>query len=229
MKPKLKQVSFSKCWYCESKEIRADKAVDHFRPKSAVFESPSHKGYWWLAFDWRNFRYSCQYCNEYRIDAVSGATGGKATRFPLFDERGRQTVPGSLSSERPLLLDPVVRNDVKLLTFYADGMARPRESNKRLRNYRRAKISIELYNLNQSDLQDLRRVLFHQVTERVQDGDVYYSEHSGGSTSAKTGFTRVVKELHEMIDQKSSYSMAARAALKSYKKRPWIRDILASK
>lgn len=229
LKPKLKKLSSNKCWYCESKEIRADKAVDHYRPKGAVYECSTHRGYWWLAFDWENFRYSCQYCNEYRIDEATGKGGGKSTHFPLCNERNRVSTPGPTTGEKPKLLDPTVKSDTRLLSFYADGMARPRDKNKRLQTYQRAKKSIELYNLNQSDLQDLRRAIFHRVAENVVDGDAFYLDHLAGIASGTRGFKKIVKEFSEMIDEQTSYSMAARAALRAYKKRPWINDILNSK
>src|SRR5262245_47312628 len=58
LKESLGRLSSKKCWYCESKEIRSDKHVDHFRPKNRVTENGcnGHPGYWWLAFEWRNFR-----------------------------------------------------------------------------------------------------------------------------------------------------------------------------
>ena len=36
LKPLLASISADKCWYCESKDIRSDNAVDHFRPKGSV-------------------------------------------------------------------------------------------------------------------------------------------------------------------------------------------------
>src|SRR4051812_48374124 len=82
LKDTLKQVSHNKCWYCESIDIRSDNAVDHFRPKAAVADSPAHEGYWWLAFKWENYRFCCTYCNSRRLDD-RGNVGGKADRFPL--------------------------------------------------------------------------------------------------------------------------------------------------
>jgi hypothetical protein len=55
LKPKLEELSHSKCWYCESRERRSDRAVDHYRPKSSV-RNTEHGGYWWMAFRADNFR-----------------------------------------------------------------------------------------------------------------------------------------------------------------------------
>ncbi len=32
----LRKASYDKCWYCETKQDRSDKPVDHFRPKNSV-------------------------------------------------------------------------------------------------------------------------------------------------------------------------------------------------
>ena len=76
--PHLKKLRNSKCWYSESQNPGSNKDVDHFRPKNAVAEDHDHEGYWWLAFSWINYRYSCQWCNQRRVDAVNGTDGGKA-------------------------------------------------------------------------------------------------------------------------------------------------------
>ena len=74
LKDVLQSHFHGKCWYCEAIQERSDNAVDHFRPKNKVFECPKHGGYWWLAFKWLNYRYSCTFCNSRRInkDGVSG-------------------------------------------------------------------------------------------------------------------------------------------------------------
>ena len=61
----------------------SDKNIDHFRPKGGVEEDPNHEGYWWLAFNWRNFRFACQWCNQRRNDRVNNTSGGKGEHFPL--------------------------------------------------------------------------------------------------------------------------------------------------
>src|ERR1700733_14768527 len=54
IKPVLEKVMEKKCWYCETRNVRSDNAVDHFRPKSK---------YWWLALSYENLRFSCTFCN----------------------------------------------------------------------------------------------------------------------------------------------------------------------
>jgi hypothetical protein len=67
-KTALKRESGGKCAYCEAPtDVVAHGDVEHFRPKSK---------YWWLAFCFDNYLYSCQLCNQtYKGDnfPVSGA------------------------------------------------------------------------------------------------------------------------------------------------------------
>jgi uncharacterized protein (TIGR02646 family) len=111
LKELLGSLSHKKCWYCEARQERSDMQVDHFRPKNRLSEEgcADHPGYWWLAFDWRNFRFCCTYCNSRREDPRTGTKGGKADRFPLREEARRCRTPEDiLSDEQPVLLDPTV-------------------------------------------------------------------------------------------------------------------------
>jgi uncharacterized protein (TIGR02646 family) len=55
-KVQLKLESGGKCAYCESPtDTVAHGDVEHFRPKSV---------YWWLAYCYDNYLYSCQICNQ---------------------------------------------------------------------------------------------------------------------------------------------------------------------
>ena len=66
-KAQLKKDTNGKCAYCEANtEVAAHGDVEHFRPKSV---------YWWLAFSFDNYLYSCQICNQtYKSDSfpISG-------------------------------------------------------------------------------------------------------------------------------------------------------------
>jgi hypothetical protein len=101
----------SKCIWCE--QLRPPKReldVEHYRPKVRVSEwegkppvvsdTPPREidigpGYWWLAFEWKNYSLSCKPCNQ----------GWKRNVFPVALPRA-QCVEGVELIEKPLLLDP---------------------------------------------------------------------------------------------------------------------------
>lgn len=107
---------FDKCGYCES-QVRGNQpgGVEHRAPKSALqrldqvgAESTSGPyqivgrsapfiasvGYWWLAYDWRNWLYVCTRCNGEWKNCV----------FPV-EEDPRTCPPQQGVVETPLLLD----------------------------------------------------------------------------------------------------------------------------
>lgn len=55
----------NKCWYTESQDSVSSLHVDHFRPKIRVLDLYGNacEGYWWLAFNWNNYRISDQLFN----------------------------------------------------------------------------------------------------------------------------------------------------------------------
>lgn len=108
-----------KCGYCESKIVAGQHGdVEHYYPKSEItklktvgqeqpyssqvkhrtFDVEFEEGYWWLAYEWTNYLFSCAICNQ---------TWKKA----LFPVKNRQKpfAKGSEKKETPLLLNPFGR------------------------------------------------------------------------------------------------------------------------
>ncbi|MER5520026.1 HNH endonuclease [Streptomyces sp. NPDC002763] len=114
-----------KCWYCETLFDRSPYIVDHYRPKSAIVGEAKHQGYWWLAYDPTNYRLTCHYCNSGGARYGNRSAGpGKGARFPLLGQRA--SAGESLERELPVLLDPVVAEDVDLVGFDRQGYVRRR-------------------------------------------------------------------------------------------------------
>lgn len=84
-KNQLKRETHGKCAYCEAPTSAvAHGDVEHFRPKSV---------YWWLAYCYENYTYSCQICNQtYKSDS-----------FPIA---GSAMVHGDLAQVAFLTPDP---------------------------------------------------------------------------------------------------------------------------
>jgi uncharacterized protein (TIGR02646 family) len=99
-KPPLTDLFLSKCAYCESRVgATSPGQIENFRPK---------RYYWWLVYEWRNLLLACAACNRYKSD-----------RFPV--EGKQATSPGTISKERPLLLDPTRDRPAEHLLFSFDA------------------------------------------------------------------------------------------------------------
>jgi len=156
-----------KCWYCEAEDIRSDTPVDHFRPKNKVEEECSHDGYWWLAFDWDNYRCACEFCNSRRN--FDETQGGKACRFPLYNPERRAFTPNDeaeLLEECPSFLDPFEPDDDKLLWFDSDGMPTPKPEANDAQTLK-VNNSIEIFHLNETRIARARNKVRIDVEKQV--------------------------------------------------------------
>ena len=99
----LKRESGGKCAYCEAPtDAVAHGDVEHFRPKSI---------YWWLAYCFDNYAFSCQICNQTY----------KGDQFPVSGvamEAGDTAVPARLTP------DPVNEAEGMAWADFAAGCAR---------------------------------------------------------------------------------------------------------
>lgn len=103
-----------KCWYTEARDAVSPVHVDHYRPKGRVTEADGTQrdGYWWLAFEWTNYRISGHFVNVKKNDF-----------FPLVE--GACAKPGdavSLKLEAPVLIDPL-SDSTRLISFERDEVA----------------------------------------------------------------------------------------------------------
>lgn len=228
LKDTLRKASHSKCWYCESIDIRSDNAVDHFRPKNAVAECPGHEGYWWLAFNWDNYRFCCTYCNSHH---AAGMGGGKATHFPLRDEAQRAKTPtDDVEAEEPILLDPTVAADPGMLWFDEDGMSVPHPLCGGPGNYPyyRADVSIKFYHLNHADVRDQRKALCNEIRTHVEQADRYFKRYTNGDGTARIAFQDAIKNLKETLSADAPYSSTARSMLMGLRgTHPFVEVVLA--
>jgi 5-methylcytosine-specific restriction endonuclease McrA len=238
LKEALAQLSHQKCWYCETQRVRDDCAVDHFRPKSARC-TDDHHGYWWLAFEPSNFRFSCRHCNERRRDQETNAVGGKGSAFPLLPGGRRACAPGAcLDDERCALLDPVRAGDAELIGFTDDGEAvAEADPDLEPEEVVRAATSIELYHLNHSLLRLARaqtalrlKSLLEQVreaaercTRRREQGEFMAADE------AKHEMTERLQEVRQLKQADQEYSSLVVAVLRAKQSAstPWIRRLLA--
>lgn len=98
-----------KCCYCERRrDMKRERDVEHFRPKSGIAEDRDHRGYWWLAYDWENYFSSCKKCNQYH----------KKNHFPLMNGSSRACTPeDNLTEEKPFFVNPEKENPEHFIGF----------------------------------------------------------------------------------------------------------------
>lgn len=230
LKESLAELSYDKCWYCESREIRSHKAVDHFRPKGKIAERNDHDGYWWLSFDPSNYRYSCTYCNSPKTDESTGHTGGKSCHFPLVREEDRAMCPSDdYRREYPMLLDPTDDSDPRLLWFRTDGECVPScDNSSNPLGFQQADASIKIYHLNHQDIKEARLAVYERIIELLRRADGIYKRLSDTDIDFKNNFRDVLKDIKDMVARSAEYSSAAKAALYASRSpdRPWLDDFL---
>ena len=227
-----------KCWYSEVPRIGTDFDVDHFRPKgdvkvskkayaTRVVKGVSHKhpGYWWLAFEAKNYRYSCIEANRPRAD------GGKHDYFPLIDETTRIWNPCNIAghgNELVKLLDPCNSNDVTLLSYDQDpGAVMPRYSDKtHPKEYERAFESTKRYNLNSKTIKGSRNAVIKNVSQYLDFLEHYASFPVALKTQMSGHSVQIEQNLVDACNRKAAFSASAVAFVRLKMHEPWLTHLL---
>jgi hypothetical protein len=153
----------NKCWYTEAQDSVSAIHVDHYRPKGRVsdLEKNESDGYWWLAFDWTNYRMCGQLINVKKSDV-----------FPFSEpQRANPGNPASLKLEAPLLIDPTT-DDAKLISYEVDedGCRAVPQEGIHPADLARAKATIDILGLNRLDrLNQKRRDMWNLSAEEVAE------------------------------------------------------------
>lgn len=203
-----------KCWYCEAKSHRAPFDVDHFRPKLGITidgtKLAGHDGYWWIAYEWSNFRLSCQRCNRPEKDGVD-VLHGKANEFPIRDESKRCILPsGQLDAESPRLLDPCVQDDCRQLAHGIDGEVKPFSTNGTW-EYQRAQYTINRLGLNKWNTPELKKNSWRLLDDLIR----LVGNHP-----------TVLTHLQEHLSSDHEYSSFFRSAIGTHRDKAWIESLL---
>lgn len=225
LKSELAKLSYGKCWYTEAPQAGTDTDVDHFRPKNAVkgVKRPGtdaeHPGYWWLAFDPSNYRYSCIVANRRRTDVETGKTGGKAAEFPIWQESCRAwSDTDRFQDEQPLLIDPCDAAEVALITFAENGEAIPRHKElDKPRLFKMADTSIKLYHLNHSDFVKARETIRDEIMKSIEDAQTFYLRLDEGDSTNARAYKRAIEQLRNACSARAPFSSFAIAILQPYR------------
>lgn len=194
-KPILMRYFGEKCWYSECSLEGFYGDVDHFRPKNRSVDLDKRvildDGYWWLAYEYLNYRLSCEKCNRKFGD------GGKEDYFPLKEgtQPARVGVPGE---EEILLLDPCNADDVALIGFNEEGRVVPLTNDPWLQ--KRVKNSRWIYNLDLFN--NARKKVMARCRNELSRFDSDY--YSGAD------LTGALESLLDLTSEDSVYSAVAR-------------------
>ncbi|MCL1665787.1 hypothetical protein M2T78_16090 [Elizabethkingia ursingii] len=213
----LSNLSKGKCWYSEALEVMSDRDVDHFRPKNKAkningIDRGDEDGYWWLAYDYENYRFSSQYSNQrrkHKFDKTKD-TGGKGIYFPLFAGSPVAKTKPTCFDEHIMLLDPCDEDDPSLLTFNSKGEAIPNvnavlDVNERVR----VEVSIKLYNLDQATLVELRERVWDSCQRLIDEIRKITSDSQGVGTYGRARVKFLKDEIRKMTKREIELSAVA--------------------
>ncbi len=224
----LLSLSSGKCWYSEAREIYSFYDVDHFRPKNAAkqLNGEVRDGYWWLAFNWKNYRVVGAIGNRLNRD-INGETRGKSDYFPVKEGSNPACSElHDLDDELAYFLDPTQPDDPLLITFDETGKPKP-AAEKGTWEYERADKTIWFFHLDYRPLVDERKRVWGQCRLLLNKAQVFMERQNAGvSVSDKARLKEVINDLRDMVKANAELSATARACLLS-SGLPWAQRIAA--
>lgn len=203
LKPWLLALSNGKCWFSEVRDLYSHYDVEHYRPKkqAKALDGLERDGYWWLAFQYMNFR-------------VCGNVGNrkKGGWFPLrVGSMCSAFVAQCEEAEIPYLIDPIDEDDVNLLAFDEKGdvIAKPGCSEW---DKERVSETVKRLKLNEhAALSDERRKVWHKVDNLIEQYKVAKARNDlAANPVAKQKLVQIRKQLRELTHRGSELSAVAK-------------------
>lgn len=209
LKEHYMNLSHGKCWYTEAKEIASHYHMDHFRPKKKpkklkknceIETSTSTEAYWWMAFDWKNYRLAASIPNT-----------SKGSYFPLRKGTNAIKQGENIDIEWCCLIDPTDEYDVSLVGFGLDGKVYPACTDMNCWDAQRVILSKRVYNLDDQSLVDKRieiQQICKQKIQRIKNVQKNYAETH--SIEFRDMLKEYVRELRNMTKPTAEMSAVAR-------------------
>ena len=206
----------NKCWYSEAQDSVSSIHVDHYRPKGRVKQglgAITEGGYWWLAFDWNNYRICGQLLNVKKGDL-----------FPIIEGvRCSADNPVSLELEAPVLIDPLT-DQTRLISYEKDedaciavvaaGITEP--------DITRAVKTIEIMGLNlRPRLNEKRNEFWDRCMMKIDE----YRNAPGAQVLRLVAQASAKAALKEMVQYNSEFSSVSEACIRKYAPEPLIAAI----
>lgn len=199
----LLALSGGKCWFSEVRDLYSHYDVEHFRPKkeAKALNGTERDGYWWLAFDYMNFR-------------LCGNVGNrkKGGWFPLKQNSLCSTYAAPCEdSEARYLLDPIDDDDVSLIAFDEEGKVIPVPG---ASDWEQARVieTVKRLKLNEHvPLAEERRKIWQKVDVLIEDFFAAKAKCSNGDNpAAKAKLLEVRYRVQEMTQRSAELSAVAR-------------------
>ncbi|MBS0260901.1 MAG: hypothetical protein JSS02_03005 [Planctomycetes bacterium] len=196
----------NKCWYSEAQDSVSSIHVDHFRPKGCVSDDHTadmSDGYWWLAFNWKKYRIGGQLLNVKKSDV-----------FPFTDlTRATHDDPPSLEKECPVLIDPLVEAEARLISYEwrdEENCVAVRSGDVTPEQALRVDRTIEILGLNRLPRLNEKRA---QFWDKCKLAIADYKGANGPSCFAKIEQAKATATLKGMIKYEAEFSSVAEACV----------------
>jgi len=201
LKPWLLKLSDGKCWFTEARDIASHLDVEHFRPKKAAcnVKGPKRDGYWWLAFDFMNFRIAGTVPNR-----------KKGAWFPLrYGSPCSSFIKRCEGDEIAHFLDPTNAHDVTLLAFDEEGKAIPAPGVSRWDFVRVRRTVDRLKLIEHKALDEERRKVWQRVTTHIGNYERALAE-ARYSNAARERARNEARQIADLTKPSSELSAVAK-------------------
>lgn len=202
LKPWLLALSDGKCWFSESKDLYSHYDVEHFRPKKEAksIDGTVRDGYWWLAFNYMNFRACGNVGNRKKGGWFPLQQGSLCSAYELQREE----------SEAIYLLDPTDSVDVSLLSFDEEGKAVPIEN---ATDWEKERVleTVKRLKLNEHvPLAEERRKIWQKVDGLINEFNEARARcRAGNNPVAKERMAQACRQIREFTSKKAELSSVA--------------------
>lgn len=194
-----------KCWYSEAINDFAHCHVDHFRPKSRALDEDGidQGGYWWLSFNWRNYRYAAPAGNIRKRDY-----------FHVNTNKANAPID-ALENEDIRFLDPTEPDDPAKLKFDNEGIISPKATDNGSRDFIQAEYTIRRMNLNLGGLVEGRRDKYRRTATLIRQVENLLQLQAQNFDLARRQSIKAKQvQLLELAGRLSEYSAAVKYCLK---------------
>ncbi len=197
----------NKCWYSEAFDSVSPIHVDHYRPKGRTKDKlggPTSEGYWWLAFEWTNYRICGHLLNVKKGDL-----------FPIVDGRRCDADdPCSLKLEAPVIIDPLT-DETRLISYEKDEDAciAVIAAGVDISEKFRAEKTIEILGLNLRDRLNQKRAKFWDLC-MGEIANYRGAQKQGPQALKHFAQANARKKLKEMIAYNEEFSSISEACIR---------------